>query len=76
MLFSDAQTGKAPAKSLAVPRDATEPGGWKGPIRAQWDRIAVSPDVEVHVRRPLTREQNRQVERLLEAARDIFEERP
>ena len=75
MLFSDAQTGKAQAKSIAVPRDAAEAARWKGPIRAQWDRITVSPDVELHVRRPLTREQNRQVERLLEAARDIFEER-
>ena len=42
--------------------------------RAQWDRITLAPDVELHVRRPLTREQNRQVERLIDAARDIFEE--
>jgi len=42
--------------------------------RAQWDRIALSPDVELHVRRPLAREQNKQIERLLEAARHIFEE--
>jgi DNA-binding transcriptional MerR regulator len=42
--------------------------------RSQWDRIALSPDVELHVRRPLAREQNRQVERLMEAARHIFEE--
>ena len=42
--------------------------------RSQWDRITLAPDVELHVRRPLSREQNRQVERLMEAARDIFEE--
>lgn len=42
--------------------------------RAQWDRITLAPDVELHVRRPLSREQNRQVERLIDAARDIFEE--
>ena len=42
--------------------------------RSQWDRITVAPDVELHVRRPLSREGNRQVERLLEAARVIFEE--
>jgi DNA-binding transcriptional MerR regulator len=44
------------------------------PDRSQWDRIALAPDVELHVRRPLSREQNSNVERLLEAARIIFEE--
>ncbi|MGI9076883.1 MAG: MerR family transcriptional regulator, partial [Gemmatimonadaceae bacterium] len=42
--------------------------------RSQWDRFTLAPDMELHVRRPLSREQNRQVERLLEAARDILEE--
>jgi len=42
--------------------------------RSQWDRFTLAPDVELHVRRPLTREQNRQVERLMEAARVIFQE--
>ena len=43
-------------------------------MRSQWDRIALSPDVELHVRRPLDREQNRRIERLVQAARTIFEE--
>jgi DNA-binding transcriptional MerR regulator len=42
--------------------------------RSQWDRIPLGPDVELHVRRPLDREQNKQVERLLDAARHIFED--
>jgi DNA-binding transcriptional MerR regulator len=42
--------------------------------RSTWERIPIAPDVELHVRRPLSREQNRQVERLLEAARDLFAE--
>ena len=46
----------------------------KPAARSQWDRIPLGPDVELHVRRPLTREQNRQIERLMEAARHIFEE--
>jgi hypothetical protein len=44
------------------------------PSRSQWDRIELADDVELHVRRPLSREQNRLVERLLEAARRIFQE--
>jgi DNA-binding transcriptional MerR regulator len=42
--------------------------------RSQWDRMPLSADVEVHVRRPLTREQNKQLEQLLAAARQIFTE--
>jgi DNA-binding transcriptional MerR regulator len=44
--------------------------------RSTWERIPIAPDVELHVRRPLSREQNRQVERLLDAARDLFAEEP
>lgn len=44
------------------------------PARSRWDRISLAHDVELHVRRPLSREQNRKVERLMEAARIIFEE--
>jgi len=42
--------------------------------RSQWERITLAPDVELHMRRPLAREQNRKVERLLEAARAIYKE--
>ena len=44
------------------------------PARSQWERIALSADVELHVRRPLTRDGNRRVERLLAAAHAIFSE--
>jgi DNA-binding transcriptional MerR regulator len=44
------------------------------PVRAQWERLSIAPDVELHVRRPLTRETNRRVEKLLSIARQIFEE--
>lgn len=44
------------------------------PDRSHWERHALAPDIELHVRRPLTRSQNRAVVRLLEAARTILEE--
>ena len=46
------------------------------PVRAQWERLSIAPDVELHVRRPLTRDHNRRVEKLLALARQIFEEDP
>ena len=55
----------APAVSMAQPST---------PVRAQWERLSIAPDVELHVRRPLTREINRRVEKLLALARQIFEE--
>lgn len=44
--------------------------------RSQWDRIVLVPDVELHVRRPLTRHLNKQVERLIAIARQLLEEDP
>lgn len=45
----------------------------QSPERSQWERIVLSPDVELHVRRPLTRSQNRAVARLVDEARRLFE---
>ncbi len=44
------------------------------PDRSHWERIALDPDVELHIRRPLTRRQNRAVSRIIAAAREILEE--
>lgn len=42
--------------------------------RAQWERITLAPDIELHVRRPLPRTITRRVDRLIAIARDLFEE--
>ena len=42
--------------------------------RSQWERVTLAPDIELHIRRPLPRVVNRQVERLIDIARDIFED--
>jgi DNA-binding transcriptional MerR regulator len=44
------------------------------PERSQWERISLTPDLELHVRRPLSRLQNRQLARLLQFARGLLEE--
>jgi DNA-binding transcriptional MerR regulator len=46
------------------------------PTRATWEHITLAPDVELHIRRPLSREQNKLVDSLLDAARAIFSEEP
>jgi DNA-binding transcriptional MerR regulator len=47
------------------------------PERSQWDRIALTNDIELHVRRPLSRRDNKRVERLITIARQVLgEEQP
>ena len=62
--------------SLALSEAATADVGQKAkpPLRSTWERHTLAPDVELHVRRPLTREVNRLLERLLDHARRLFDE--
>jgi DNA-binding transcriptional MerR regulator len=65
----------APPAPTAPAAPATEPGSGRL-ARSQWDRIALGPDVELHVRRPLPRITAKQVDRLISIARDLLEEDP
>ena len=64
-------TAQAPA---AEPAEPATPLKSTEPERAQWERIALDPDIEIHIRRPLTRQQNKRVERLISIARQLLEE--
>jgi len=57
--------------SMAAPEPAST---GTEPARSQWERIVLTPEIELHVRRPLSRQQNRRVDRLLETARTILKE--
>ena len=43
-------------------------------LHTTWERIVLSPDVELHIRRPLSRLQDRRVRQFLALAKDIFGE--
>ncbi len=47
---------------------------WQRPSRSQWERISLSPDVELHIRRPLSPKDHKTVARLTRFAADLFEE--
>jgi DNA-binding transcriptional MerR regulator len=51
--------------------DASMPAGIE---RSQWERIVLAADVELHVRRPLSRTVNKRVDRLVTIARELLEE--
>ncbi len=65
-----ASTGPPPTPTEVV-RPPTTAGD-----RSQWERIVLAPDIELHVRRPLSRIQNKRVDRLLTIARELLEEDP
>jgi DNA-binding transcriptional MerR regulator len=66
----------APAKKKARSSDTAKPSAAPGEqaiTRTSWERIHLDPDVELHVRRPLSRVQDKRVQRLISVARDIFD---
>jgi len=58
------------AASFSVPAHAPPPQL----TRSQWERLPLSPDVELHIRRPLSRHQIKQVDRLIHLATKLFQE--
>lgn len=69
----------APSLSTGAPRAMRMPGTAAlsaAPLaeRSQWDRMTLSPDIELNVRRPLSRSQNKIVDKLLDYARRLLEE--
>ena len=74
-----AYTLAAPARLMAPPmpaQQASPPPESPPADRSQWDRVVLVPDVELHVRRPLTRQLNKKVERVIAIARELLEEDP
>jgi DNA-binding transcriptional MerR regulator len=72
LAMPSAPAPQAPARLVGPPTVSPQPS--QEPDRSQWDRVSLSPDVELHVRRPLTRDQNRRVDRLISLARQLLEE--
>ncbi|MEO8229047.1 MAG: MerR family transcriptional regulator [Chloroflexota bacterium] len=67
----------ANSPSLPAPPTPAKPAPSEPPPdRSQWDRISLTPDIELHIRRPLSRLQNKRVERLIAIARELLEENP
>ena len=69
--------GEGPrALSAAAVRLSESPGTFNDVMRphssrSTWERIALTPDIELHIRRPLARRESRLLDRLLEFAREL-----
>jgi DNA-binding transcriptional MerR regulator len=62
-----------PGPAPALPPDAE---ATPSPSRSQWDRVVLTPDVELHIRRPLARSDQKRIERLITIARELLQEEP
>ena len=58
--------------SMLAPRPAER--GAETEARSHWERIRVAPDIELHVRRPLSKPDNRRLEELLKRIHELFPE--
>jgi len=58
-------------QSTPSPSQVPEP---PTPTRSTWERVALTPDIELHIRRPLGRLDNKRVDRLITIARELLEE--
>lgn len=56
---------------LAAPSSTPAP---TGPARSQWERFTLADGMELHIRRPLSRVEQKQFEKLMAAARKIFDD--
>jgi DNA-binding transcriptional MerR regulator len=68
----------APAPAALAPA-APASGVSSRPVagdRSTWERLVISADVEIHVRRPLDRVANKRVDQLARIARELFDEEP
>jgi DNA-binding transcriptional MerR regulator len=61
------------ARFLAPQARSSGPGDEKD-VRSHWERIRVAPDIELHIRRPLSKPDNRRLEELLRRIRELFPE--
>ena len=62
--------GPAPMTRVSKASEPEAPA----PARTTWERLVISPDVELHVRRPLDRPTNKRVDQLERIARELFED--
>jgi DNA-binding transcriptional MerR regulator len=74
----------APAPTTPAPATAPSGGAPAAPTtqppeppsleRSQWERLSLGPNVELHIRRPLSRHEQRRIDRLITIARQVLKE--
>jgi DNA-binding transcriptional MerR regulator len=67
-------TRAVPVQAKAIAMGSHEPeASTMGAHRSQWERVTLSQNVELHIRRPLGRFEQKQIERLIRLGRELLE---
>ncbi len=79
--YLNAMQGRGPQAGSAAPAQAQRSLGTScsaegSATRANWERHSFGPDIEIHIRRPLSRQGNRRADALLYVVRQFFQESP
>jgi hypothetical protein len=74
LMRASAHVASEAAMPLASSAPPPPPVADAEPDRSTWERVALTPDVELHLRRPLDRQTNKRVDRLIRIARELLEE--
>ena len=69
-----AQTMPAMPSSIQPSAQQSSSAAPTAPGRSQWERFTLADGMELHVRRPLSRLEQRYLDKLMAAARKIFDE--
>jgi DNA-binding transcriptional MerR regulator len=71
------QAARPPAQIGEAARPATgETAPLSRPSRSTWERLVITPDIEIHVRRPLRPLDNKRADHLERYARELFQDEP
>ncbi|TVR41886.1 MAG: MerR family transcriptional regulator [Planctomycetota bacterium] len=74
-LLASARTESSPAEQTVAKASRSSSRSTSrtaGPSRSTWERVSITEDIEIHVRRPLTRSDQRRLTELLETADTLF----
>jgi len=71
----EAARPSAPPDGVARPASG-ENAPLSRPTRSTWERLVVTPDIEIHVRRPLRPLDNKRADHLERYARELFQDEP
>jgi DNA-binding transcriptional MerR regulator len=75
LLRASADVASETTPPLVAPAPPSRPPATDAePDRSTWERVGLTPDVELHLRRPLDRQTNKRVDRLIRIARELLEE--
>jgi DNA-binding transcriptional MerR regulator len=75
-LWSESSAAEPGRMAKSVPSAPAESPPLSRPSKSTWERLVITPDIEIHVRRPLKPLDNKRADHLERYARELFQDEP